>query len=173
MYVTSSYLEKRPSRKFYRDLDGSKVYYETERHKNRAPGGGDNRWLAHAWDNYAVGPFVKFTQLGVRGIYQAMKYVRNFNTWGDVREQGYGLLQRGQAIHPDRAVKKELGYLADTKQWPTYWHHAGNLGKESNVPLPNPRLIQMRRQFMLRKRRRFWKKSRFLKKRKKGRFKKY
>ena len=168
MYVLSVFLEKRSGRKFYRDLDGSKVYYDSERDKNRKQG--NPRWLAHYWDNYAVGPFVKFTQLGVRGIYQAMKYVQNFNTWGDVREQGYGLLQRGQAIHPDRAVKKELAYLADTKQWPTYWHHAANLGKE--VKHPDPRLGQLRHRHMLRKRRRFWKKSRFLKKRK-GRFKKY
>lgn len=169
MYVVLFFLEKRP-RKFYRDLDGRKIYFGTERENNQQE---NPRWLAHYWDNYAVGPFVKFTQLGVRGIYQAMKYVRNFNTWGDVREQGYGLLQRGQAIHPDRAVKKELAYLADTRQWPAYWHHTGNLGKESNVPLPNSRLLQMRRMFMLRKRRRFWKKSKFLKYRRGRKSKKY
>lgn len=171
MYVSFLFLEKRPSRKFYRDLDGSKVYYDTERSKNR---GGEDRWVAHYWDRYAVGPFVKFTQLGVRGIYQIMQYVRNANTWGDPREQGYGLLQRGQAIHPDITVKKELSYLADTKQWPEYWHHSKNLGKDSNVKAPDLRLLQMRRMWELRKRRRFWKKSRFLKwRKKKGRYRKY
>lgn len=147
-------------------MDGSKIYYGSEREKNQAialregPG-----WRAHAYEGarMALGPVIKFSQLAARGIYHVGKYMRNFYEWGHVGERGYGVLQRGQAVHPDLTIKKEMSYLAEERRWPEYWRHAEGMGKTSDVKLPDARLIQLRRMHLLRKRRRYWKKSRYLK----------
>lgn len=152
----------------YTDLDGRRRRYPGRGTLN---GGGGSTAVtvyqgAHPWDGDSyTGRMVRYWKSLEKGISQAWDYVRNYRTWGDVREQGYGVMARGQAVHPDLSVRKELKYLAQNGLWDEYWRHKEGMG--APIPpmrnAPNADLEMAKRLHLLRKRRRYWKKSRFLK----------
>lgn len=159
-------------------MDGQRRRYPTKgTHARGGGGGGDDNSAAvtvykgtshpYEGDTY-VGKMVKYWKMLEKGIGQTWDYLRNYENWGDVREMGYGALSRGQAVHPDLSVKKELKYLAQHGLWDEYWKHKETMG--APIPplrtAPNLTLERARKLHLLRKRRRYWKKSRFLKRKK-------
>lgn len=161
-------MNRKRGKKYYRDLDGRRIYYDDGR------GGGSSSnavaryegWGAHRWDVQPyIGKMVKYWKALEKGVGQTWDYVRNYQTWRDVREMGYGILSRGQAVHPDLTVRKEMKQLAQEKDWDEFWRHREGMG--APIPpmrnAPNLALERARRLHLLRKRRRYWKKSRFLK----------
>lgn len=81
------------------------------------------------------------------GFNQIYDYVRSERSQGHVGELGYGVIQRGGAVHPDNAVKKELHKLAQTakkeKDWTEFNRHYEGLHGPRDPPVSQTPEMQL------------------------------